>query len=143
MRASDRRARVAFVGTLLSLSGYACASPAPRGADSSTPNDQRAVDDTTRLARLERDARALVRTTGCDAGTSCRSAPVGWRACGGPREYVVYCAASTDTVALLRTLEELRRAEAEHNERTGMASTCEMRLAPDIVVRGGRCEARR
>src|SRR5687767_11462344 len=83
---------------LLPIAIAACASPAPRGAASSATNRAERVDDTTRLARMEREARALVRTSGCDAASSCRTAPVGWRACGGPRSYVVYCAASTDTV---------------------------------------------
>ena len=119
----------------------ACASPAPRSADSSAANRAGRVDDTTRIAQLEREARALVRTTGCDAASSCRTAPVGWRACGGPRAYVVYCAASTDTAALLRKLEELRRVEADYLERAGMASTCEMRMPPNVVLEGGSCAA--
>jgi hypothetical protein len=126
---------------LLPIAIAACASPAPRGADSSATNRAERVDDTTRLARMEREARALVRTSGCDAASSCRTAPVGWRACGGPRSYVVYCAASTDTVALLRKLEELRRAEAEYLERAGMASTCEMRMPPNVVLERGSCAA--
>jgi hypothetical protein len=140
MCSPQRRARVARVGALISSIALACASPAPRGADSAAPSRQAAESDTARLARLEREARALAATT-CDAASSCRTAPVGWRACGGPRDYVVYCAAGTDTVALLRTLEELKRAEAEYNERTGMASTCEMRLPPSVGLQGGRCAA--
>ena len=117
----------------------ACASPAPRGPDSAAQGRSAAIDDTTRLARLEREARALVSTAGCDAASSCRTAPVGWRACGGPRTYLVYCAATTDTSALHRKLEELKRAETEYNERTGMVSTCEMRLPPSVGLEGGRC----
>ena len=141
MKSPDRRARVAVAGVMLSVIGVACASPAPRGADSSAPASRGAADDTARLAQLEREARAVIRTTGCDAGTSCRTAPVGWRACGGPRDYVVYCAASTDTVALRRKLEELERAEKAYNERAGMVSTCEMRLPPNVGLQGGSCAA--
>lgn len=141
MSSFARRARVAVVGAMISLIGFGCASPAQRGADSSTPNRQGAVDDTASLAQLEREARALVRTTGCVGGSSCRTAPLGWRACGGPRDYVVYCAASTDTVAMLRKLEELERAEREYNQRTGMVSTCEMRLPPNVGLQGGSCAA--
>jgi hypothetical protein len=142
MSSSDRRARITFAAAVLSPIVLACASPAQRGADSSTPDRQTAVDDTSRIAQLERDARALVRTTGCGADSACRTAPMGWRACGGPRDYVVYCAASTDTIALLRTLEELERAEREYSERTGMVSTCEMRLPPNVGLQGGSCSAR-
>ena len=136
-----RRVHVVRTAATVSIVVAACASPAPRGADSSATNRAGPVDDTTRLAQLEREARALVRTSGCNAASSCRTAPVGWRACGGPRTYVVYCAASTDTIALLRKLEELRRAEAEYLERAGMASTCEMRMPPNVVLEAGSCAA--
>jgi len=116
----------------------ACATPAPRSSDSGAARTAR-VDDTTRMARLERDARALARTTGCDAASACRTAPVGWRGCGGPRAYLIYCPATTDTVALMRTLEELKRAEMAYNERESVVSTCEMRLPPNVTVQGGSC----
>ena len=122
----------------------ACAAPPPRSSDSATgPAAPVAApaDDTTRLARLERDARALVRASGCDAASSCRTAPVGWRGCGGPRTYVVYCPASTDTAALMRTLGELERAERAYNEREGVVSTCEMRMPPNVAVQNGSCVA--
>ena len=141
MRCSDRHVRVAVAGAMLSAIALACASPAPRGADSSAPSSRGALDDTTRLAQLEREARGVIRTTGCESASSCRTAPVGWRACGGPRDHVVYCAASTDTVALRRKLEELERAEREYNERTGMVGTCEMRLPPNVGLQGGSCAA--
>ena len=127
---------------LITLAGVACAAPAPRGGDSAGSGAAR-LADTARLARLEREARALASTTGCAAATSCRTAPVGSRGCGGPRSYVVYCPASTDTVALLRKLEELKRAEMEYNEREGVVSTCEMRMPPGVTVQGGSCVATR
>jgi hypothetical protein len=141
MSASVRRARAAFAGAAVSIIGLACASPAPRGADSSTPNGDVAANDTARASRLEREARALIRTTGCATASTCQTAEVGWRACGGPRDYLVYCAASTDTAALLRKLEELKRVEMEDNERTGAVSTCEMRLPPAVGLQGGSCAA--
>ena len=107
------------------------------------PASEAPGSDTARLARLEREAREVASTTGCTAATACRTAPVGWRACGGPRSYVVYCPASTDTVALLRKLEELKRAEMEYNEREGGMSTCEMRLPPGVTVQGRSCVATR
>lgn len=135
--------RLASLAVLLAA---ACATPPPRSSDSAegspaTNGSAAMAADTTRLARLEREARALVSTTGCDAASSCRTAPVGWRGCGGPRAYLVYCPATTDTVALLRKLAELERAEREYNEREGVVSTCEMRLPPGVIAQGGSCTA--
>ena len=137
----DRPAR-RHVLALLALASVSCATPAPRSGDSVGSRASQ-MDDTIRLARLEREARSLAKTTGCDAASSCRTAPVGWRGCGGPRSYIVYCPASTDTVALLRKLEELKRAEMEYNDREGVASTCEMRMPPGVTVQAGSCVAAR
>lgn len=121
----------------------ACAAPPQRGAESAMSRGGDAPNDTAHLARLEREARALAKTEGCASASACRTAPVGWRGCGGPRTYIVYCAATTDSVALFRKLDELKTAETAYNEQVGMLSTCEMRLPPAVAVQGGRCTASR
>ena len=68
---------------------------------------------------------------------------MGSRGCGGPRDYLVYCPATTDTAALRRKLDELGRVESAYNEREGVASTCQMRLPPAVSLSGGRCVAAR
>ena len=107
------------------------------------PPQARAADtnkaDQAKLARLEQEARALAKTDGCKSLGSCSIAAVGWRGCGGPRSYLAFCAATTDTVALFRKLAELEAAEEDYNAKTGMVSTCEMRLPPRVAVGGGRC----
>jgi len=97
------------------------------------------VELQARLTRLEREARQLARTAGCDSVSQCRTAPLGWRSCGGPRDYIVYCAATTDTVALFRKLAELEAAEKDYNLRSGMMSTCEMRVPPRVSLRERSC----
>jgi hypothetical protein len=144
-----------FAVVILSAAFAACApSPAPqdaRGADAPPPASATAAPapapaageaqgDTNRVARLEREARALAHAEGCTAD-SCRTAPVGSRPCGGPRAYLVYCAATTDTAALFAKLAELARAEEAFNRDSGMASTCEYRMPPTVAVQGGRCVA--
>jgi hypothetical protein len=113
-----------------------------RGSDTtSLPATTHDADtaDQSHLARLEREARTLIRTNGCPTADRCRSAPVGWRGCGGPRTYLVYCAATTDTVALYSKLQELEMAERDYNARSGIASTCESRQQPGVRVSGQRC----
>jgi mRNA-degrading endonuclease toxin of MazEF toxin-antitoxin module len=98
--------------------------------------------DSVRVVRLEREARALAKTDGCGSLEQCRSAPVGERPCGGPREYLVYCVRTTDTSALNRKLAELRQAEMELNTKSGAMSTCEFRTPPGLAISGGSCRAR-
>jgi hypothetical protein len=67
---------------------------------------------------------------------------MGWRGCGGPRTYLVYCAATTDTVALFRKLQELEAAERDYNAASGMMSTCEFRTPPAARLDGRSCRER-
>jgi hypothetical protein len=92
-----------------------------------------------RLSRLEREARELAHTAGCDSLAQCRTAPLGWRSCGGPRDNIAYCTATTDTVALFRKLAELETAEKDYNLKSGMMSSCIMRQPPKISLSGGKC----
>ena len=115
--------------------------PMPVAPAASAPAFDTATGERATIARLEREARAIARATGCASARACRSAGVGVKACGGPRTYLTYCAATTDTVSLARKLRELERVERAYNERSGMMSTCEMRLAPVTTLVGGTCSA--
>jgi hypothetical protein len=117
---------------VLVLGGAQCAKQQP---------GQPTESDSARVARLEREARAMASAEGCSAADQCRTAPVGDRPCGGPRAYIVYCARTTDSLALHRKLAELIAAERELNEKTGAMSTCEFRLPPQVELVGGSCRA--
>jgi hypothetical protein len=113
--------------------------PPPIDTASSAASPDTGPDDRPRLVRLEQEARALVKTEGCTSASACRTAPVGWRGCGGPRTYLLYCATTTDTVALFRKLKELENAEKAYNAKSGMMSTCEFRLPPGTKLDGRSC----
>lgn len=125
---------------LLLLTG-ACAQHVATG--SQEPDNQTGIPvDAQQIQQLETEARALARTEGCSQAGQCRTAPVGDRPCGGPRDFAVYCAATTDTVALFSKLEELKRAEQEYNRAQGLVSTCELRMPPETQLIGTTCHAR-
>jgi hypothetical protein len=111
------------------------ASGTPSGAASDSMSAR------SKVAQLEADARALAKTTGCNSVSECRTAPVGERPCGGPRDYIAYCAATTDTVALFKKLDELKAAEIEFNKSSNAMSTCEFRSPPVASLVGGSCRA--
>lgn len=110
----------------------ACSAPGSR-------TDEITTSDAAGIAALERAARSLAKTEGCSASDACRTASVGWKACGGPRDYVVYCAATTDSAALFRKLDELKTAEMEYLRKTGAASDCMFRTPPNVAAQGGSC----
>jgi hypothetical protein len=118
--------------------GSVIVPPRDTGALPATVQDTNVVLQ-ERLSRLEHEARELAHTSGCDSLSQCRTAPLGWRSCGGPRDYIAFCAASTDTAALFRKLAELEAAEKEYNLKSGMMSTCIMRQPPRLSLSGGKC----
>lgn len=122
---------------VLSLAA-ACSAPSAGTTGDTIPD---AAGAAASVARLESDARALAKLTGCTSADQCRTAPVGSRPCGGPRAYFAYCAASTDSVALFRKLDELKTAEDKANAASGMGSTCEFRMPPVVALEGGSCRA--
>ena len=130
--------------TLMSIAAATTACSPPREpATSAHETGQATVQETLqeRIQRLEHEARALARVDGCTSGGECRAAPVGDRACGGPRTHIVYCARTTDSVALYQKLDELAEAERTYNQQQGVASTCEIRMPPRLVAGLGSCRA--
>lgn len=111
-------------------------NPPPGSSPGVSGNQQ---SDWAAIERLEAQAKAIAKTSGCQASSECRTAPVGNRACGGPRYYIPYCAKATDSVALFAKLAEVAKAENEYNRKYQLASTCEFRMPPEVVAAGGSC----
>lgn len=99
--------------------------------------------DRARLDSLISVARSLARTEGCSSTDGCATMALGAKACGGPREYLVYCRASTDTVALAEAVERLNSMERSFNERYQLMSDCMMLMEPGVALQGGSCVASR
>lgn len=97
--------------------------------------------DTEQIARLEREALALAHNDGCSTADQCRVAPVGAKACGGPRYWITWCPASTDSVALFQKLDELHATEQKFNQDHGVISDCSVVAPPTPTVSAGVCEA--
>jgi len=117
------------------------------GGAPSGPDGDKVVltgDQTTdwgQIVALENEAKVLAKTDGCSSAGECRTAPVGSRACGGPRYYLVYCSRTTDSAALFRKLDAVAAAEREFNTTYKLVSTCEFRMPPTVALSGGSCQA--
>ncbi len=130
-----------------SLAIIACSQGSPGGGAPIGPGDGKIVftgdqkADWAQIVALEDQAKAVVKADGCSSATECRTAPVGSRACGGPRYYLVYCAKTTDSVALAQKLDAVAAAEREYNSHYHVVSTCEFRMPPTVGLSGGSCQA--
>ena len=124
----------------------ACSQRTPGGAPSGPDGDKIVLTgdqkaDWAQIVAIENEAKALVKTDGCAAAGECRTTPVGSKACGGPRYYLVYCSRTTDSTALFRKLDAVAAGEREYNTRYKIVSTCEFRLPPQLALSGGSCQA--
>ena len=130
----------------ISLLAIACSQSTP-GAVPAGPGGGRIIltgdqkADWDQVVALENQAKALLKADGCSSTGECRTAPVGSRACGGPRYYLVYCSRTTDSAALFRKLDAVAQAERDYNARYNIASTCEFRMPPTVALSGGSCQA--
>ena len=130
---------MALISALLACAGGTAGAPdGPNGDKVVFTGDQKS--DWAQIVALEDQAKALIKTDGCSSADQCRTAPVGSRACGGPRYYMVYCARTTDSAALYRKLDAVAAAEREFNTRYQLASTCEFRMPPTVGLAGGSCQ---
>lgn len=132
-----------FSALALSLLIAGCMQPSvPSGDSPSSPGSgakSTQESDWAAIVALEDQAKALAKTTGCASSSECRSAPVGNRACGGPRYYIAYCVVSTDSVALFRKLDEVKSAENAFNTKYKLVSTCEFRIPPQVGIVNSVC----
>jgi len=97
--------------------------------------------DQAQLADMRREIDKLVGDAASASIEDCRYAGLGSKPCGGPWEYVIYSASSTDSTALAERLTAYNDFEAEMNERYGYASDCSVPNAPVLAYRDGRCVA--
>jgi hypothetical protein len=128
----------------ISLAAAACSSNSQSGVPVG-PGDGKVVftgdqkADWGQIVALEDQAKATLKIGGCNSAGECRTAPVGSRACGGPRYYLVYCSKTTDSAALFRKLDAIAVAEREYNQRYNLVSTCEFRMPPNVALVAGSC----
>lgn len=97
--------------------------------------------DRARIDSLVTIARTLARADGCTSAAACRTAGLGVKACGGFKEFLVYCSATTDSVALASAVDLVNSLERDFNERYELVSDCMMLLEPRVQVEGGSCVA--
>jgi len=82
---------------------------------------------------------SLIGEARCHDLGECRLVALGAKPCGGPRQYVAYSAAATDSVTLAGLVATFNRIDGERNRETNTISDCRLVTRPRLVVRDGRC----
>lgn len=90
---------------------------------------------------LKSEARALAKPAPCTAVTECKVLPLGSKPCGGPTEFLVYCAGASDEKALTAKAQAASDAEKARNAANETMGICTALMPPKVKLEKGRCEA--
>ncbi len=89
------------------------------------------------LAQLQVDTKQLylrmqrlTEDKSCRETSECKLLAIGSRACGGPEQYLVYSATTTDEKLLSITNDRYTKLKQQQQQRLGMRSTCQVLPAP-------------
>ncbi|MGH8446781.1 MAG: hypothetical protein ACREVL_16035, partial [Solimonas sp.] len=88
-----------------------------------------------------RQLRAEIGDAAAETVADCAAEPIGHRPCGGPSGYVVYSKRTGNEIRILGLAESTRDLGRQIDEGSGLMSTCEMRMPPEVALRKGRCVA--
>jgi hypothetical protein len=97
--------------------------------------------DTLGSDTLRESIARQVGTAACSSPAVCRTLPLGSKPCGGPRQYLVYSLAVTDSARLAADAARYNQAEARRNREGGLVSDCSMLIAPQVSCVSRRCVA--
>ena len=87
-----------------------------------------------RIDRLIGDARA-------GGPRACTLLPLGEKACGGPTGYRVFASDGKTAADVVRAGRRLVALDRAANRSLGLASTCDVPVAPEVRYEAGRCVA--
>ena len=93
------------------------------------------------LAALKRETRGLSKPSGCARVADCKVLPMGSKPCGGPTEFLVYCATSTDEKALEAKAKRVTDTEKAVNAAQQSMSICTALTPPKVKLQNGVCTA--
>lgn len=113
------------------------------GCAGKRPSDQKVADSvpTVDLLKVRQAILTQVRDASCSSPSVCRTIALGEKACGGPRQYLIYSTSATDSARLAREVARYNEAERKRNRDEGRMSDCMAVVKPQVSCISGRCRA--
>lgn len=95
-------------------------------------------EDTVKLLEKQTRVEEFAKSVACTDESEWDFAPIGVKACGGPKGYIAYNT-TIDTVTFFRYLEDYNSFEEIYNEKWNITSTCEVPPTPiDVICEDGQ-----
>lgn len=113
-----------------------CGMPASGKEDKA--DSVRALQDEIELTKQKIEDTIGLR---CTQNSECAVMPVGDRACGGPRDYLIYSAGDTNVTELSRLAALSTSLEDAFNRTAEIVGICSIAMPPDVACVANVCEA--
>ena len=94
------------------------------------------------MASLRDSVLQLIGEPTCSSTNECRVIGFGSKPCGGPRSYLPYSLAVTDSITLADAVREFNERDAENNSALGINSDCSLVAEPMVICSNGLCTTR-
>jgi hypothetical protein len=127
---------------LMALMGMSLASCGgdPIPAEARRPAEQPgSVSVAERRAALRQQIDGMIADKSCSMNDQCKAQPLGYKACGGPDEYVVYSTQQTDSNALAAKAADYDAVDRQYDEQNGGVSDCRAIGPPQLGCQRGQC----
>jgi hypothetical protein len=96
-----------------------------------------AASPTGNAAHWQAAIAELTANKACQADADCDSAPMGYRACGGPDAFVVYSKRQTSRKRLKAALRKF--TELDKKAKAGLTGICSVEIQPAVGCVSGQC----
>ena len=106
-------------------------------------NSNQSLDsELAQLDSMKQEILDYVGDTSCSSAEGCRYIALGDKPCGGPSEYMIYCAESVDEDHLDDLVTKYNEFEHEINLKYKIVSNCEYVMPPEeLLLEKGHCIA--
>jgi hypothetical protein len=101
-----------------------------------------AIADDNKLAQMGKDIEEFAKNKACTNGDSCRTMPMGAKACGGPTNYVIYSLSKTDEKQLAEKVKQYTDLQKELNVKYNRTSDCIFLSPPTVDCLNGVCTSK-
>ena len=134
--------RISAILPLVLAVSVGCSGSASKSAGEGSSGETLGAEATgLRLDSLRAEVRALIGDVACQRVEQCRAIPFGSKPCGGPRAYLVYSTATTDTMEVVATVAEYTKLDEALNRDLGRISDCQAVAEPKVGCVDSRCIA--
>ncbi len=93
------------------------------------------------LADLRRGVFELIGEPSCTATAECRTMAFGAKPCGGPRSYLAFSIAATDSQRLVDAVRRFTEQDEANNRERGLMSDCSVVEEPEVTCSSGLCSS--